>query len=63
MMKKRISAIPPRCGARRPSASFATLGFEYRDGNVINGGQFVGWGRGDWGQDGRRGSWGRSLER
>ena len=33
--------------------------FEYREGSVIDGGQFVGWGRGDWGQDGRRGGWGR----
>lgn len=33
--------------------------FEYREGSVIDGSQFVGWGRGDWGQDARRVGWGR----
>ena len=46
-----------RIYARGPGGRSKT--FEYREGAVIDGGQFAGWGRGDWGQDGRRGGWGR----
>jgi len=46
-----------RIYARAPAGISKT--FEYREGSVIDGGQFTGWGRGDWGQDGRRGGWGR----
>jgi hypothetical protein len=46
-----------RIYARAPGGVSKT--FEYREGSVIDGGQFVGWGRGDWGQEGRRGGWGR----
>jgi len=46
-----------RIYARAPGGVSKT--FEYREGSVIDGGQFAGWGRGDWGQDGRRGGWGR----
>ncbi len=46
-----------RIYARAPGGTSKT--FEYREGSVIDGSQFVGWGRGDWGQDGRRGGWGR----
>jgi len=46
-----------RIYARGPGGTSKT--FEYREGSVIDGGQFTGWGRGDWGQDGRRGGWGR----
>ncbi|MEP6874160.1 MAG: hypothetical protein ABI887_07315 [Burkholderiales bacterium] len=46
-----------RIYARMPDGTNKT--FEYREGSVIDGNQFVGWGRGDWGQDGRRGGWGR----
>jgi hypothetical protein len=46
-----------RIYARAPGGISKT--FEYREGSVIDGAQFVGWGRGDWGQDGRRGGWGR----
>lgn len=31
--------------------------FEYREGHWINGDQFSGWGRGDWGQSGWNGGW------
>lgn len=46
-----------RIYARGPGGTSKT--FEYREGSVIDGAQFAGWGRGDWGQDGRRGGWGR----
>jgi hypothetical protein len=46
-----------RIYARGPGGTSKT--FEYREGAVIDGSQFAGWGRGDWGQDGRRGGWGR----
>ena len=46
-----------RIYARAPGGTSKT--FEYREGSVIDGSQFVGWGRGDWGQDGRRSGWGR----
>jgi len=46
-----------RIYARAPGGTSKT--FEFREGSVIDGSQFVGWGRGDWGQDGRRGGWGR----
>ena len=46
-----------RIYTRGPGGTSKT--FEYREGAVIDGGQFAGWGRGDWGQDGRRGGWGR----
>lgn len=32
--------------------------FEYREGSVVDGSQFTGWGRGDWGQGGWNGGWG-----
>ena len=31
--------------------------FEYREGQIIDGGLFVGWGRGDWGRGGWSGRW------
>ncbi len=46
-----------RIYARGPGGTSKT--FEYREGSTIDGSQFSGWGRGDWGQDGRRGGWGR----
>jgi hypothetical protein len=46
-----------RIYARGPGGASRT--FEYREGSVIDGSQFVGWGGGDWGRDGRRGGWGR----
>ena len=46
-----------RIYARGPGGTSRT--FEYREGSVIDGAEFAGWGRGDWGQDGRRGNWGR----
>jgi hypothetical protein len=46
-----------RIFTRGPGGTSKT--FEYREGSVIDGAQFAGWGRGDWGQDGRRGGWGR----
>ena len=46
-----------RIYTRGPGGTSKT--FEYREGSVIDGAQFAGWGRGDWGQDGRRGGWGR----
>lgn len=34
--------------------------FEYREGSVVDGSRFAGWGRGDWGDGNRRGGgWGR----
>jgi hypothetical protein len=32
--------------------------FEYREGDVVEGSQFTGWGRGDWGRGGWTGGWG-----
>ena len=32
--------------------------FEYREGSVVDGSQFTGWGRGDWGQGDWTGGWG-----
>jgi hypothetical protein len=32
--------------------------FEYREGSIIDGSQFTGWGRGDWGHGGWTGGWG-----
>jgi hypothetical protein len=34
--------------------------FEYREGSVVDGSQFVGWGSGNWGQGGWSGGWGDS---
>lgn len=34
--------------------------FEYREGSVVDGSQFTGWGRGDWGSGGWNGGWGDS---
>jgi hypothetical protein len=31
--------------------------FEYREGSVVDGSQFTGWGRGEWGREGYRGGW------
>src|SRR5512142_142032 len=31
--------------------------FEYREGSVVDGSQFRGWGRGDWGRGGWNGPW------
>ncbi len=33
--------------------------FEYREGSVVDGSRFAGWGRGEWGDGNRRGGWGR----
>lgn len=46
-----------RIYTRGPGGTSKT--FEYREGSVIDGAEFAGWGRGDWGQDGRRNGWGR----
>jgi hypothetical protein len=46
-----------RIYARAPGGASKT--FEYREGSMIDGSQFIGWGRGDWGQDGRHSRWGR----
>ncbi|HWZ81561.1 MAG TPA: hypothetical protein VNW47_02990, partial [Terriglobales bacterium] len=36
--------------------------FEYREGSVVDGAQFTGWGRGDWAREGWNGGWeGRDL--
>jgi hypothetical protein len=32
--------------------------FEYREGSVVDGSQFTGWGRGEWGMGGWNGGWG-----
>src|SRR5882724_10491462 len=32
--------------------------FEYREGSVVDGNQFTGWGRGDWAHGGWTGGWG-----
>lgn len=45
-----------RIFARNPGGQTRT--FEYSEGSVVDGSRFTGWGRGDWGQDGRRGGWG-----
>jgi hypothetical protein len=37
--------------------------FEYREGTVIDGAQFRGWGRGEWGQGGWSGNWNGGGER
>src|ERR1700722_12961666 len=37
--------------------------FEYREGTVIDGAQFRGWGRGEWGQGGWSGNWNGEAER
>ncbi len=37
--------------------------FEYREGTVIDGGQFRGWGRGEWGQGEWSGNWSGEPER
>jgi len=31
--------------------------FDYREGSVVDGNVFTGWGRGDWGQSGWNGRW------
>jgi hypothetical protein len=36
--------------------------FEYREGTVIDGGQFRGWGRGDWGRGNWSGNWNGEVE-
>ena len=46
-----------RIYARGPGGTSRT--FEYREGSVIDGSQFSGWSRGDWGHNGRRAGWGR----
>ena len=46
-----------RIYARGPGGTSRT--FEYREGSVIDGSQFAGWSRGDWGHNGRRAGWGR----
>jgi len=35
--------------------------FEYREGSTVDGSQFQGWGRGDWGQGGWQGGWNGSA--
>jgi hypothetical protein len=37
--------------------------FEYREGSVVDGAQFRGWGRGDWGNEGWRGNWDDGRDR
>jgi len=37
--------------------------FEYREGSVVDGSQFTGWGRGDWGGGGWNGGWGDDDDR
>jgi hypothetical protein len=37
--------------------------FEYREGSVVDGSQFRGWGRGEWGQGGWNGGWGERGDR
>jgi hypothetical protein len=37
--------------------------FEYREGSVVDGAQFRGWGRGDWGRGGWNGPWEGRRER
>jgi hypothetical protein len=37
--------------------------FEYREGTVIDGAQFRGWGRGEWGHGGWSGNWNGEAER
>jgi hypothetical protein len=54
-VKGRVKTL--RIYALAPGGTSRT--FEYREGSVIDGSQFVGWGRGEWGQDGQRGSWAR----
>lgn len=46
-----------RIYARAPDGTSKT--FEFREGSVIDGSQFLGWARGAWGQDERRGGWER----
>lgn len=45
-----------RIYARGPGGQTRT--FEYREGSIVDGSRFSGWGGGDWG-DGRRGGWNR----
>jgi len=35
--------------------------FEFREGSVVDGNQFTGWGRGEWGEGGWTGSWGEGF--
>jgi hypothetical protein len=37
--------------------------FEYREGSVVDGSQFRGWGRGEWGNEGWRGGWDEGRDR
>ena len=37
--------------------------FEYREGSAIDGAQFVGWGRGEWGNDRWNGGWNGDYDR
>ena len=46
-----------RIYARGPRGENRT--FEYREGSTIDGSQFTGWGRGDWGHERWNGRWGR----
>lgn len=47
-----------RIYARSPGGGTRT--FEYREGTIVDGSQFSGWGGGDWGQGGGNGGWGGS---
>jgi len=49
-----------RIYARGPDGKSRT--FEYREGSVVDGSQFTGWGRGDWGNGGWNGGWGDNNE-
>jgi hypothetical protein len=49
--KGRVKTL--RIHARAPGGTKKT--FEYREGSVVDGTKFVGWSRGDWGHDRRRG--------
>jgi hypothetical protein len=50
-----------RIYARGPNGG--TRMFEYREGSVVDGSQFRGWGRGDWGNEGWRGGWDEGRDR
>jgi hypothetical protein len=41
--------------ARGPRGEIRT--FDYREGSIVNGSQFIGWGRGDWGNERWNGGW------
>ncbi len=50
-----------RIQARGPDGQ--TRMFEYAEGSAVDGSRFTGWSRGDWGEEGQRGSWGDPRRR